>query len=40
MTDLHLEIRAVRKPEDFAALSEISNLLTDWHTTPEELERR
>jgi ribosomal protein S18 acetylase RimI-like enzyme len=37
MTDLHLEIRPLRAPDDYPALSEMMRLLFDWHVTPEQI---
>jgi ribosomal protein S18 acetylase RimI-like enzyme len=39
MTDLHLEIRPIRTPDDFPALADLATRIYDWHTTPEDLAR-
>jgi mycothiol synthase len=39
MTDLHLEIRPVQVPEDFAGIAAVTNSISDWDLTVEDLQR-
>jgi ribosomal protein S18 acetylase RimI-like enzyme len=39
MSDLHLEIRPARTPEDYPAIAEIHNLTLPWHMTAEDFAR-